>query len=80
MLVVSLLDGTVYGTSWRVRDLVGRGFWDEADPGWRTPARISRPLAPFVLVHTPLAPGLKSWLDSVIVPALVLEHLATVRN
>jgi hypothetical protein len=67
----SLLDGTIYGTRFRVRQLMPKDFWNPRDPGWRIQVIVRR-----VPV---LTSALKSWIDGVIVPALVTQYLAEVR-
>jgi hypothetical protein len=69
--IACMLDGTIYGTGFRVHQLVPKSFWNPRDPGWRTLV-IVRPVPV-------LTSALKSWVDRVIVPILVSAYLQEVR-
>jgi hypothetical protein len=71
MLIASVLDGTIYATSLRIRDVVPASFWDPRDPGWRI--RVVLHVAPT------LTPALKSWINGAIIPILVTQYLQEVR-
>lgn len=66
--IARLLDQTIYGTGFRVHQLVPKSFWNPRDPGWRI--RVVRPVI--------LTAALQSWLDRVIVPILVSAYLQEV--
>lgn len=67
--IARLLDGTIFGTSLRIREIVPKSFWNPNDPGWRI--RAVRPVI--------LTAALKIWIGTVIVPALLTQYLAEVR-